>query len=255
MSESEVVRESQQAGSALVPVDESAFERVLCVAAHPDDIEYGTAAAVDRWVKAGKTVTYLLVTRGEAGIDSIPPEESGPLRAQEERDGAAEVGVDVVEFLDGDDGVVEYGLPLRRDLARVMRIRRPDVVVTLTHDEVFASGMTNQADHRAVGLAVLDAVRDAGNRWVFRELAEAEGLEPWGGCGAVLMAASASPTHFVDVTDHLEPAVASLEAHVLYNSNLPPEFPKPRELVTGILTGGGQAAGVPLAVLFRRYPV
>lgn len=247
--------ESANARPGLVPIDESTFERVMCIVAHPDDIEYGTAAAVDRWVKAGKVVTYLLVTRGEAGIDSIPPEEAGPLRAQEERDGAAEVGVDVVEFLDGDDGVLEYGLPLRREIARVIRQRRPDLVVTLTHDEVFSGGMPNQADHRAVGLAVLDAVRDAGNRWVFRELAEAEGLEPWGGCRAVLMAASASPTDFVDVTDHLEPAIASLEAHVLYNTNLPPDFPKPRELVTGILTQGGQAAGVPLAVIFRRYPV
>ena len=68
----------------LQPVDES-FERALVVVAHPDDIEYGTAAAVDKWTKAGKSVTYLLATRGEAGIDTIAPEEAGPLRAQEER--------------------------------------------------------------------------------------------------------------------------------------------------------------------------
>ncbi len=92
----------------LEALDESTFETVLCVAAHPDDLEYGTAAAVDKWVRAGKTVTYLLVTRGEAGIDTMPPAEAGPLREQEERDGAARVGVDVVEFLDGfADGVVE----------------------------------------------------------------------------------------------------------------------------------------------------
>src|SRR3954468_7214678 len=115
----------------LQPLDESTFETVLCVVAHPDDLEYGTAAAVDKWVRAGKTVTYLLVTRGEAGIDTLPPEEAAPLREQEERVGAARVGVDVVEFLDGfADGVVEFGLPLRRAIARETRIRRPAPVGT-----------------------------------------------------------------------------------------------------------------------------
>ena len=68
----------------LEPLDES-FERVLCIAAHPDDLEYGTAAAVDRWTKQGKTVTYLLVTRGEAGIDTMPPSEAGPVREHRPR--------------------------------------------------------------------------------------------------------------------------------------------------------------------------
>ena len=239
----------------LEPLDES-FDRVLVVVAHPDDIEYGTAAAVDRWTKAGKTVTYLLATRGEAGIDAIAPEEAGPLRAQEERDSASEVGVDIVEFIDYDDGVVVYGTDLRRDIARVIRHRRPDVVVTLTHDEVFAGGMPNQADHRAVGLAALDAARDAGNRWIFRELLEQEGLEPWGGVRAVLSSAATNPTHYLDVTGHLEPAIASLEAHHLYNTNLPVDFPTPRGLITGILTGTAAGLGLPgveHALTFRRY--
>jgi LmbE family N-acetylglucosaminyl deacetylase len=239
----------------LEPLDES-FERVLVVVAHPDDIEYGTAAAVDRWTTAGKTVTYLLATRGEAGIDTIAPEEAGPLRAQEERDSASEVGVDIVEFLDYDDGVVVYGTDLRRDIARVIRHRRPEVVVTLTHDEVFASGMPNQADHRAVGLAALDAARDAGNRWIFRELLKQEGLEPWGGVRAVLSSAATNPTHYLDVTGHLEPAIASLEAHHLYNTNLPDDFPTPRALITGILTGTAAGLGIPgveHALTFRRH--
>ena len=66
--------------AALEPIPEQ-LERVLVVVAHPDDIEYGTAAAVDVWTSAGVTVTYLLATRGEAGIDGIPPEQAAPLRA------------------------------------------------------------------------------------------------------------------------------------------------------------------------------
>lgn len=223
------------------------WSTALCIAAHPDDLEYGTAAAVDRWVKQGKTVTYLLATRGEAGISTMSPAEAGPVREQEERDGARVVGVDVVEFLDYQDGVVEYSLGLRRDIAREIRVRRPDVVVTISQDLRFPGGGTNQADHRAIGLAVLDAARDAGNRWVFPELVD-EGHEPWAGVTAVVASSAVHPTHFIDVSDHVEAAIASLEAHRDYNEALHAAFPKPRELVTGILSMGGRAAGVDHAV-------
>ena len=224
------------------------FSTVLCVAAHPDDIEYGTAAAVDRWTKAGKTVTYFLLTRGEAGIDTMEPGKAGPLREQEERDGAAIVGVSEVDFSSYPDGSIEYGLGLRRDITREIRRRRPEVVITGDYHDRFIGGMPNQADHRAVGLATLDACADAGNRWIFPELA-AEGLEPWGGVRWVGFGGSPQPTHYVDVTGHFEPAVASLEAHHEYSGALSDDFPSPRELLGMILGGGGQMAGVEHALL------
>lgn len=234
----------------LTTLDESTFDRVLCVAAHPDDLEYGTAAAVDKWVKAGKTVTYLLVTRGEAGIDTMPPDEAGPVREQEERDGAEEVGVTVVEFLDGfRDGVVEYGLPLRRAIAREIRIRRPDLVVTSTFAHYFPGGFVNQADHRAVGLATLDARADAGNRWIFPGLVD-EGLEPWQ-ARHLFVVADLEPSHAVDVSGHFEEAVASLSAHDRYLEALGPDYPRPRDLLQQILGGPGEARGVEHALVGR----
>src|SRR3954452_1366393 len=161
----------------LLPALPEDWERCLAVAAHPDDIEYGAAAAVARWTAQGKQVTYLLATRGEAGIDGLPPDEAAALRETEERAGAREVGVEVVEFLGHRDGVLEYGLPLRRDIARAVRRHRPDVVITNYFGDAWGPGLLNQADHIALGRAVVDGVRDAGNRWVFRELLD-EGLEP-----------------------------------------------------------------------------
>src|SRR6476620_447431 len=107
----------------------------MAVVAHPDDMEYGAAAAVARWTDQGRSVVYVLATRGEAGIDGRHPSEVGPLREAEELAGAAEVGVDVVEFLGHRDVVIEYGLDLRRDIARAIRRHRPELLVTLTHDE------------------------------------------------------------------------------------------------------------------------
>jgi len=242
---------SQEQG---LPAFDESWSRALCVAAHPDDLEYGIAAAVDLWVQQGKAVSYLLVTHGEAGIDAVPPSEAASLRAQEERDGAAEVGVESVEFLDFDDGMVQYGLPLRRDIARAIRIHKPEVLVTLTHRERFAGGGTNQSDHRAVGLATLDASRDAGNRWIHPELAD-EGYEPWNGVRWVCMAGSPHNTHGVEVTGHIEAAVASLQAHQIYLQALGADYPAPPELLEMILGRGGQAMGVEHALTFEVYDI
>lgn len=226
------------------------FTRVLCVVAHPDDIEYGLSAAVDRWTEDGVEVSYFLLTRGEAGIATMAPEQAGPVREAEEIESARIVGVSDVRFGEHRDGCVEYGIPLRRDIAREIRRMQPDLVVAGTFDIKFPGGFLNQADHRAVGLATLDAVADAGNRWIFPELVD-EGLEPWEGVRFLAISASLEPTHFVDVSAHFEASVASLEAHEAYNSALPETFPSPRELLTGILGQGGQAAGVEYAVVLE----
>lgn len=227
----------------LEPLDESRFESVLCVVAHPDDIEYGTSAAVARWTEEGKRVAYYLLTRGEAGIDGMDPVDAAPARADEERASAAVVGVDAVEFGDWSDGTIEYGLALRRDIAAAIRRHRPGLVITLTRHETFAGGGLNQADHRAVGLAVLDAAADAGNRWIHRELV-ADGLEPWH-VGTLAFASAPSSTHYVDVSGYLDVAVESLEEHRLYNDALPPDFPRPAQGLEGILGGPAQGIGDP----------
>lgn len=187
------------------------WERALALVAHPDDLEYGTASAVARWTSEGKTVSYVLATRGEAGLDR-PPDETGPLREAEQRRAAAVVGVETVEFLDYRDGMIEYGLPLRRDLARAIRRHRPHVVLTLNRSDTWGGPSFNMADHRHVGLAVLDAVRDAANRWIFPELLE-EGHEPWADVALVAFMGSPTPTHALDVTGFLDRGIASLREH------------------------------------------
>lgn len=141
-----------------------------------------------RWTAQGKQVDYCLVTSGEAGIDALTPELAGPLRAAEERASAAVVGVDGVEFLGLPDGMLEYGLCCGAITAAIRR-HRPEVVISLNHHDSFGSGALNQPDQIAVGKAVIDAVRDAGNRWVFPDLREG-GLDPWPGVQAVLVAGS-----------------------------------------------------------------
>jgi LmbE family N-acetylglucosaminyl deacetylase len=228
----------------------NSFSRVLCVVAHPDDVEYGTSPAVAAWTAAGAEVSYLLLTRGEAGMDSLPPEETAALRAEEQLAACHAVGVDKLEILDYPDGVLEYSVGMRRDIARRIRAFRPDAVVLGSWEVEFIAGL-NQADHRVAGLAALDAIRDAGNRWVFTELIE-EGLAPhsvrW-----LLVGGDSRPTHAVDVSgEHVERGIAALEAHAQYLATIA-GHPPVRIMISGITALHGKAAGVPHAVLFRAW--
>ncbi len=223
----------------------------LCVAAHPDDIEYGLACAAARWTASGKDVAYVLATSGEAGIDSMDPVEAGPRREAEERAGAREVGVEVVEFLGHPDGILENGLALRRDLARAIRQHRPDVVASINFRESFGGRSFNHADHRALGWALLDAARDAGNRWVFPELLD-QGHEPWSGVRIAGFAGSPQPTHGVDVSGRLEAGIRSLQAHRAYLEGLGGDF-DPRAFLTTSCEAAGKALGVQHAVSFEVY--
>ncbi|MDQ3782390.1 MAG: PIG-L family deacetylase [Actinomycetota bacterium] len=225
------------------------WRRGLVVVAHPDDVEYGAAAAIARWTGQGKEIAYCLVTSGEAGIDSMSPEEAGPLREEEQRAAAAIVGVDAVEFLGHPDGTVEYGLPLRSDIAHAVRRHRPEVVITINFRDTFGGLMLNQADHIATGRAVLDAARDAGNRWIFPT-----DLEPWGGVRAVWAAGSPEARHGVDTTDTFEVGVASLRAHAAYLAGLS-GHPDPAEFLAGFARSGGELLGCEYAATFEVYPL
>lgn len=219
------------------------FSRVLAVAAHPDDLEYGSAAAVASWTAAGCEVSYVLATRGEAGIAGMAPEKAAEVREAEERRSAAVVGVHDVRFLDHRDGVIVEGVDLRRDLAREIRRARPELVVVNNHRETFGPGLWNSADHRAVGRATVDAVGDAGNEWIFPELVD-EGFAPWPGVKHVAVAASTQPTHVLDVTAYREVAIASLAEHEAYLAALDPRpVVEQARAVVLMTTGGDEDSG------------
>ncbi|MFF4685506.1 PIG-L deacetylase family protein [Streptomyces sp. NPDC001307] len=216
------------------------WQRALAVVAHPDDLEYGCSAAVAAWTDAGREVSYVLATRGEAGIDTLDPAACGPLREREQRASAAVVGVTSVEFLGHRDGVIEYGLPLRRDIAAAIRRHRPELVITLNHRDTWGGAAWNTPDHVAVGRATLDAAADAGNRWIFPELTQ-QGLDPWNGVRWVAVAGSSRPTHAVDAGPGLERAVRSLLEHRTYIEALTDEDPETH--VRTFLTTNARATG------------
>ena len=245
---------TEQAPPPLTPLTED-WERAVCVVAHPDDLEFGGAAAVARWTGLGKQVVYVMVTSGEAGIDGMDPDRCREVREAEQIESARIVGVDTVEFLRLPDGVLEYDVPLRRAIAAEVRRHRPEIVITNNFRDTWGGRNLNQADHIATGKATVDAVRDAGNRWVFREQLDGGHLEKWGGVRQVWAAGSPKSDHGVDITDTFEAGVASLKAHSAYIEGLGWENFDAAEFLEGMSRATGSRLGVTHAVGFEVFPM
>jgi LmbE family N-acetylglucosaminyl deacetylase len=191
-------------------------ERVLVVAAHPDDIEFGAAGTIARWVAEGSQVRYLVMTRGDKGSDDpqMEPERLAATREREQRAAAAELGITNVDFLDEPDGQLEPSLRLRERVTFAIRRARPEVVMTHDPTVLFVNNeWVNHPDHRAVGEVTVDAVfptaRDPLN---FREHLAA-GLQPWKVAELFLWSTNEA-NQIVDISDTLERKLAALAHHV-----------------------------------------
>lgn len=190
-------------------------ERALVIVAHPDDIEFGMAGTVARWTDAGAEVTYCIITNGAAGSNDPDTrlEELIETRRQEQIGSAATVGVTDVRFLNYADGVLQHTLELRRDLTRLIREVRPQVVGTMDPTVVFVQNFyINHPDHRAAAEAAIYAVfPSAGTRPIFPELL-AEGLEPHN-VSRLYMMLSLNPDLWVDVSTTHSRKLDALRCH------------------------------------------
>jgi len=195
---------------------EDELKKVMVVLAHPDDPEFFCGGTVARWAAEGKEIVYVLATRGDKGSDdpAMTPERLAELREMEQRAAAAVLGVREVIFMGYRDGELMPDLRLRRDITRLIRQVRPDIVITCDPTtRYFGSGYINHPDHRAIGDATLDAVfPSARDRLAFIELWRDEGLEPHK-VREVYISGSLEPNEKVDITDYIEKKIAALREH------------------------------------------
>jgi LmbE family N-acetylglucosaminyl deacetylase len=230
----------------------SALQRILCISAHPDDNEFVIGGSVVGWAREGRSVTFCLVTDGSAGTNEHTPSPEGlvAVREQETREAARILGVSEVIFLGYTDGIVEPTLALRRDLTRVIRRHRPDVVVCGDPTvRFYGNDYINHPDHRATSSAALDAVfPSAETRAIFPELLE-EGLDPHKVKQVFISAPPARTANtWVDITDTIEVKCAALHAHVSQIG--PGEWLEP--MIQGWAGRDGKRIGVKYAEAFRR---
>jgi LmbE family N-acetylglucosaminyl deacetylase len=157
-------------------------QRILVILAHPDDPEFFCGATLAKWASNGHHITYGLLTCGDKGTKdrNLSMAELCCIRQQEQRAAAAMIGAEKVVFLNYEDGYLIPDLKLRRDVTRMIRMERPDVLVTCDPQYfITPSNRLNHPDHRAAGQAVLDAVFPAARDHLnFVELWRDESLEP-----------------------------------------------------------------------------
>ena len=193
------------------------------IIAHPDDAEFTVAGTVARWAKEGARVIYVVCTDGSRGSNKPdkPPEVMKPIRHAEQQAAARVLGVEQVIFLDYEDGTLQPTLELRRDLTRLIRRFKPDIVICADPSGLFrGNAYVNHPDHRAAGEAALYAVfPSACTRFVFRELL-AEGLEPHK-VREIYLYGSPEPDTWVDITPTMELKLAALKCH---RSQVKPEY-------------------------------
>lgn len=232
------------------------LRRVLCFAAHPDDIDFGAAGTVARWTAAGVAVRYCIMTDGDAGGFS---DEHRPdiveRRRREQRAAARLVGVDTIHFLGYRDGYLEPTQGLVADVVEIVRRERPEIVLTMHPERNWERIQKSHPDHLACGEAVTRAIYPAvENPYAYPELA-AGGLPayrvPWlwlfGG-------PSGLENHFVDITDHVEDKMRALH----YHTSQHPDLGRMDDAVRGFLKANAERAGLPpgrFAEAFQVVPV
>jgi LmbE family N-acetylglucosaminyl deacetylase len=191
------------------------LRRILCISAHPDDNEFTIGGSVARWAREGRDVAFCLVTTGGAGVNEHTPSSDGliPIREKEQRAAAKILGVTELMLLGYADGTLEPTLAMRRDLTRVIRRFRPDIVVTSDPTvRYYGNEYLNHPDHRAVANAALDAVFPSSETSaIFPELL-AEGL-PAHKVKQVFISGALEPDVFVDITATLGAKCRALKAH------------------------------------------
>lgn len=202
-------------------------KRVAAIMAHPDDADFICGGTAARWAADGHHITFVVITNGDKGSDfrELDGEELARTREEEQRAAAAILGVKEVVFMRREDGMLVPDLDLRRDLVRVIRQLKPDIVICQDPTSWFvAREYINHPDHRAAGQAVLEALFPAArNHRMFPELL-AEGLEPHR-VDEVYVAASTGSDTLIDITDFMDLKVSALRAHVSQMGDWDPDGP------------------------------
>jgi LmbE family N-acetylglucosaminyl deacetylase len=196
--------------------EETQPRRIMGVFAHPDDASFFAGATFAKWAKDGAHITFVVATSGDKGSSDpeMTSEKLVQIREEEERCAAQVLGVKEVVFLRYKDGELYPTLELRRDITRMIRLKKPDTIVTLDPTVFwYATRGINHPDHRAIGAATLESVfPTARDRLNFIEQERDEGLTTHKTLN-VYIAGAAEPTVKVDVTDSIETKILSLHEH------------------------------------------
>lgn len=223
-------------------------ERAMFIFAHPDDIEFSVAGTAVKWARGGSDITYVVITDGNVGSHdrNISRDELAEIRRAEQTAAAAVAGVERCLYLGYDDGLLEPSLPLRKQLVKLIRQYKPNVVVCGDPTAVLRGGRINHPDHRAAATAAIDAVFPASEMHLLYSEFEEEGITPHK-VNYVYISTYQEPDFFVDISETIETKLAALRAHTSQLGDWDPE-----ERIRQRAEQIGKQVGLKYAEGFRR---
>ena len=221
------------------------LDRVMVIAAHPDDPEFGCAGTVVKWAQAGRQIIYVLLTSGDKGSHDadIRPGRLAALREGEQRAAAADLGVRQAIFLRHPDGILENTLELRRQLAALIREHKPHIVLTIDPWRHYQL----HPDHRAAGQAALDAIYSAREWYIFPEQL-VEGIDPWR-VSEVYLFWTENADYWEDIACCIDARISALARHA---SQVGVDTAKLAERIRERAREAGQQAGYEAAEAFKQ---
>jgi LmbE family N-acetylglucosaminyl deacetylase len=227
--------------------ESESLDRVMVIAAHPDDPEFACGGTIAKWADNGKQITYLLLTSGDKGSKDggLRPNHLADLREAEQRAAAKELGVQDVIFLRHPDGLLENNLSLRRQLAGYLRHYKPHIVLAIDPWRHYQL----HPDHRAAGEAAMDAVYAAREWNIFPEQLTGD-EEPWRVKEAYLFWTDHAD-HYEDVSETIDRRVAALACHASQVGDDPEKLEKLDQRVREGAQKVGEDAGLPYAEAFK----
>jgi LmbE family N-acetylglucosaminyl deacetylase len=223
------------------------IERAMVIYAHPDDAEFSVAGTIAKWAKAGVEVTYCMVTNGASGSQDpkMTRKKLRDTRYAEQREAAKILGVKHVVFLGYEDGYLYPTLEVRKDVARQVRIHKPDVILAMDPTVRISDEYVNHPDHIAAGEVALRTINpDASTRQMFPELWTDEKLEPHKPKALFLSSFDEGGT-VVDISDTMNTKIKALLVH---RSQLGPEA---EEFARDWNKRAGKSAGYKFGESFR----
>jgi LmbE family N-acetylglucosaminyl deacetylase len=227
---------------------------ILVILAHPDDPEFFLGGTIARWIRAGHTVRYVLLTQGDKGAKDVTltAKDITDIRIGEQQAACEFLGVASVDFMDYEDGYIVPDLEMRKRVVREIRKYRPQILVTCDPSNLFPSSQyINHPDHRYAGQVVVDAVFPAaGNHFFFMDLIE-EGYPPHE-VEEVWMSLTSQPDVRLDVTEFWEVKMAALKKHASQIGDLEAFEKRMTERVTDPETGQIKLEETFRVIKFRR---
>ena len=222
------------------------LKRVMVIAAHPDDPEFGCGGTVAKWANAGREITYVLLTSGDKGSHDpdLRPDRLADLREEEQREAAATLGVRDVIFLRHPDGLLENTIALRRQLSGIIRRHRPHIVKAIDPWRLYQL----HPDHRAAGQAALDAIYAAREWNIFPEQISGEN-GPWRVKEAYLFWTD-NADYWEDISCCIDKRVAALACH---KSQVGTDTDKLRARIRERAAKTGEAQDLAFAEAFKRF--